>query len=383
MDTQPTNVLVIDDEPAIGKLVCQTLADKFSVSAVTSGEEGLSHFRDKPSHVVIVDVNLENSDGRELIQRFREDPANDPIILCMSADASEETVLSCFDSGADDFVAKPFSIAVLEQKIEALIRYQSLYSNMRAKTEELSHLVDVTMSQASSYGSLLTAVKKLNQCHEESQIADVVFNYLSSQGLNSAIYFTSPHQTTCFDSHSRICSPMLREVFELTHNTERLLRLRQRLIVTDQHVSFLVKNPPSEQSEEYGIFIDIVAVLIEALESRFMSLLRERELNQLQKELSTVIVELNTSIEDVRQKKQKLIDDIVLRIGLSFHELELTEEQEIFFNKLLEDVVMGHDDTNVVVSNLQSKLGELVNEIKQLVDDNSQTVQSIEDVELF
>jgi hypothetical protein len=240
------------------------------------------------------------------------------------------------------------------------------------------------MTQASSYGSLLNTVKKLNHCNSENEIADCLFQYLASQGLSTALYFKTPQSSLCIDQKSKICSPIIKEVFELTHNRQRLFQLKNRLVVSDQHVSLLIKNPPEEASESYGIFIDIVAVLIEALEARYLSMLREKELFSLHNELTEVIFELHHGVEDVRSKKQKLIDDIVLRIGLSFHELELTEEQEVFFTKMLEDTVMAHDDNNNVIMDLQSRLTKLVSEINDLVKTESDNEPEPDnDVELF
>lgn len=144
-------------------------------------------------------------------------------------------------------------------------------------------------------------------------------------------------------------------------------------------------NPPAEDDEEYGVFIDIIAVLIEALEARYLAFLREQELRILHTELSNVIHDLTVSVEDVRSKKQKLIDDIVLQISLSFHELDLTEDQEVFFSKMLENTVMTHDDNNSVIKSLQARLTDLVDHIKDLVKPNTIKVEERvdDDIELF
>ena len=245
------------------------------------------------------------------------------------------------------------------------------------------------MSQASRYGAVLNMVKKITMSHSEQSIAQCVFDYFASEGLTSSIYFTNQQDTCCFDQKAQICSPMIKELFELAHNRKRLYKLGSRLLISDKHVSILIKNPPVEDSEQYGIFIDVVAVIIEALEARYVGRLREQRLVLLDSELSQVILELHHSVEEVRAKKQKLIDDIVLRIGLSFHQLDLSEEQEVFFNTLLEDTVMGHDDSNTVMSQLQGKLSGLVEQIHELVVTEDEVKQEVEsevkedDFELF
>ena len=128
----------------------------------------------------------------------------------------------------------------------------------------------------------------------------------------------------------------------------------------------------------------MIAVLIEALEARFLGYLREQELSLLHKELTEVVTELHESVESVRGKKQKLIDEIVLRIGMSFHQLELTEEQEAFFSKMLEDTVMAHDDDNSVIMSLQTRIKTLVDDLQDVVKpEKAKSVAEENDIQLF
>lgn len=391
MGNELRTVIIVDDDPTISELLTTILTGKFDTVAVGEDLKLITALiQEKQPCCVLLDVNLKNTDGRELCQGIKTVFGEDsPPIILVSGDSSEETIISCFENGADDFIAKPFSFTSVIRKIESLLKYETLFKNLQNQSEELTELVNTTMSQASSYGSVLNMVKKINLSHSEQTIAQCVFDYLSSEGLSSSIYFTNQNESCCFDQKARICSPMVKELFEIAHNRKRLYKLGSRLLISDKHVSILVKNPPAEDTEQYGIFIDVVAVIIEALEARYLGLLREQRLGMLDSELSQVIMELHHSVEEVRAKKQKLIDDIVLRIGLSFHELELTEQQEEFFSKLLEDTVMGHDDNNTVISQLQEKLSSLVEQIHELVvhDEEAKAVAAVEpeedDFELF
>jgi len=391
MGSEIRSVIIVDDDPTVIELLSTIMSGKFEPIGVEENVDSIiSAIKEKSPCSVLLDVNLESVDGRDICQDIKKEFGHKaPPIILISGDSSEENIISCFEHGADDFIPKPFSFRTVIGKIDSLLKYETLLKNLQIQSDELSELVSTSMSQASSYGSLLNMVKNINLKNSEMDIAQCVFDYLESEGLSSAIYFKNAHESHCFDQKARICSPMIHELFEIAHNRKRLYQFGSRLLVSDKHVSILIKNPPSEQSEEYGIFIDIVAVMIEALEARYLSFMREQRLTMLDSELSQVIVDLHDSVEEVRAKKQKLIDDIVLRISLSFHELELTETQEDFFNKLLEDTVMGHDDNNVVIVNLQNKLAELVDQIHDLVveevesDASEEEAVGNDDIELF
>jgi len=379
-------ILVVDDDEAINSLLVNTLSIKYEADSVLCGMKAIAYCGNKKPHAILLDVNLGDIDGREVCETLKQEfGERTPPIIFISGDDSEKNVISCFNKGADDFIAKPFSPEQVVRKVDSLLKYHSLISNLQSQSDELSELVNTTMSQASSYGAVLQMVKQLNYCDSEPDIAEVVFKFLSSQGLTSAIYFVNRHGNACFDQKSRICSPIVKEVFELAHNKRRLYKLGNRLLTSDQHCSLLIMNPPQESSEEYGVFIDVIAVIIEALEARYLACLRERELSMLHTELSEVILDLHKSVEEVRAKKQKLIDDIVLRISLSFHQLDMSEEQENYFSGMLEDTVMAHDDNNNVIMTLQQRLGVLVSAINELVkpEQLSEGEVTADDVELF
>lgn len=387
MPENKRKVLVVDDDPTISELLVTLLSSKFDGVAAEPSEVDIVDFckTQKPS-CILLDVNLGGYDGRDICQQLKQEFGDfAPPIIFISGDDSKENIISCFDKGADDFIAKPFSAEQVIRKVESLLRYDTLFRTLYNQSEELTELVSSTMSQASSYGSVLNMVKQINIANTEQGIAQCIFDFLKSQGIASAVYFTNLFGSSSFDDKAKICSPIVKEVFELAHNRQRLNKLGSRLIVSDKHVSILVKNPPAEESEQYGIFIDIIAVIIEALEARYLGLLREQRLSKLHTELSGVIHDLHHSVENVRAKKQKLIDDIVLRISLSFHELEMTEQQENFFSQMLEDTVMGHDDNNNVIMSLQNKLSSLVEEINELVEPRKVETQSNleHDIELF
>ena len=361
-------ILVADDDQGINLLLVNSLSQKFDVHSAFSGAGALSECAIHKFDLVLLDVNLGDINGKEVCKTLKNNEAEKPpLVIFISGDQDQENIISCFENGADDFIAKPFSPLQVLTKVEALLKYDVMIESLQSQSQELTSLVTTTMSQAFSYGSSLQMVKQLNHANSESEIAQTVFSFLASQGLHAAIYLVNDKNTSCFDQTSTVCSPIVKEVFELTHNKQRIKNLGNRLMVSDTHCSILVLDPPKSDEEAYGIFIDIITVVIEAVEARFIGFLREQELKSLNKELSLVISQINTDVEQVRQDKQQLMDDIIMQIGLSFHKLDFTIEQEEYFTKLMEQTLLSHDENNNVLMTLQGRLQTLVNEMKTLL----------------
>ncbi len=116
-----TKVLIVEDDPSIGKLLRRALLlEGYEARLVQSGLEGVSAFRQENPDLVILDLMLPGIDGIEVCKRIREE-SDTPILMLTARDAVEDRVLG-LDSGADDYVVKPFDIDELLARVRAQLR---------------------------------------------------------------------------------------------------------------------------------------------------------------------------------------------------------------------------------------------------------------------
>jgi two-component system KDP operon response regulator KdpE len=115
-------VLIIDDESQIRRLLRITLeANQYKVYDVGTGKEGMVAIAMNHPDVVLLDLGLPNEDGLDILQNIREWSIV-PIIVLTVQD-SESIKVKALDSGADDFVTKPFNTAELVARIRVAIRH--------------------------------------------------------------------------------------------------------------------------------------------------------------------------------------------------------------------------------------------------------------------
>lgn len=116
-----TEVLVIEDDEAISDLLRRGLTyEGYKVSVATDGQTGLMMARDAPPDLVVLDLMLPGLDGLEVCRRLRA--ADDIPILILTARGTVSDRISGLDSGADDYMVKPFSIDELLARVRALLR---------------------------------------------------------------------------------------------------------------------------------------------------------------------------------------------------------------------------------------------------------------------
>jgi DNA-binding response OmpR family regulator len=118
-------VLIVEDEPAIRDAVAYSLVGEgYDVETRGDGEGALAAARARPFDVVVLDVMLPGVSGVEVCRRLRES-SDVPVIMLTARDAEVDRVVG-LDSGADDYVTKPFSTAELVSRVRAILRRREL-----------------------------------------------------------------------------------------------------------------------------------------------------------------------------------------------------------------------------------------------------------------
>jgi two-component system, OmpR family, response regulator MtrA len=114
-------ILLVEDDPSIRETTQLGLeAAGFRVETALDGDDGLARFRHSAPDLVLLDVMLPKRDGLEVCRIIRKDSAVPVIMLTARADAID--VVVGLESGADDYVTKPFEMAVLVARIRAALR---------------------------------------------------------------------------------------------------------------------------------------------------------------------------------------------------------------------------------------------------------------------
>ncbi|PPG17100.1 DNA-binding response regulator [Rathayibacter sp. AY1E8] len=115
-------ILVVEDDPQMGALVERGLQeDGYDVHLVDNGVDALIAFTAGDVDVAVVDVMLPGMTGFEVCRRLRESGSAVPVVLITARDAVEDRIFG-LDSGADDYVTKPFHFGELSARIRAQIR---------------------------------------------------------------------------------------------------------------------------------------------------------------------------------------------------------------------------------------------------------------------
>jgi DNA-binding response OmpR family regulator len=121
----PTTILIVEDSPEVVDLVRRVLSEQgYSVRAASDGEEGLSSALEDEPDLLILDVGLPYRSGFEVVSELRDKGINAPTLMLTARSAVADRVAG-LESGADDYLVKPFDTDELVARVRALLRRSS------------------------------------------------------------------------------------------------------------------------------------------------------------------------------------------------------------------------------------------------------------------
>lgn len=136
-------VLLIEDDVTIARLLEEGLEDEsYAVDVVHDGSEGYRTAVADDYDVIILDIMLPGMNGYEVCRALRNDGNKTPILMLTARD-TERDIVEGLDTGADDYLAKPFSFDVLLARIRALLRRPN------EKLEEILQIGDLKLDPSS------------------------------------------------------------------------------------------------------------------------------------------------------------------------------------------------------------------------------------------
>jgi two-component system copper resistance phosphate regulon response regulator CusR len=131
------HILVIEDEPKVARALHDGLeAEHYRVTVAPTGEEGFFLATTQVFDLILLDLMLPGRDGLEILTSLREQSCQTPVLVLTARDAVEDRVLG-LDSGADDYLVKPFAFPELLARIRALTRRGRSDQALRLKLADL------------------------------------------------------------------------------------------------------------------------------------------------------------------------------------------------------------------------------------------------------
>jgi adenylate cyclase len=197
----PVTALAVDDEPANLRLLDAVLSPRgYRVLTVPSGAEALALLETEDVDLVLLDIVMPGMDGHEVCRRIRATPATEFLPVVMITASGSEQRLAALESGADDFVTKPFDKSELLARVASLARIKRYHDTIRRQADELTEWNTELETRVAQQVAELERTNRLRR-FLSPQLADLVVGdetLLGSHRREIVVVFTDLRNFTPF-----------------------------------------------------------------------------------------------------------------------------------------------------------------------------------------
>ena len=167
------HILIVDDNKASLASARAVLCDTYKITAVTMGVQALKFLENNTCDLILLDINMPEMDGFEVMEKIRENEQRSAIpIIFLTADNDAETENRCLESGALDFIAKPFVASVMRSRISRILELEDMRRQLADKLEQ--KIKEVTDIKSRSQQDALTGL--WNRAYTEMAVNELVEN---------------------------------------------------------------------------------------------------------------------------------------------------------------------------------------------------------------
>ena len=219
-------VLAVDDQPANLRLLDAVLTPRgHRVITAASGPEALALLESEDVDIVLLDIVMPEMDGHEVCRRIRSAAATEFLPVVMITASGTEQRLAALESGADDFVAKPFDKSELLARVASLTRIKRYHDTIRRQADELAAWNSELETRVAQQVSELERTSRLRR-FLSPQLAELVVsneNLLQSHRREIVVFFCDLRNFTPFARNSEpeevmgVLSEYHRVIGELVH----------------------------------------------------------------------------------------------------------------------------------------------------------------------
>lgn len=187
-------ILVVEDDEMIGDGVVNFLEmEGYAVDWVADGNSALLALKTTPFSLVILDLGLPGKDGIQVLKEMRSEHIPTPVLVTTARDTVDDRIKG-LDSGADDYLIKPYDLDELVARVRALIRRSAGRSDpviergalrISPATREVTYNGESVLLSSKEYALLVALAEREGVVWSRSQLEDRLYNWDTSVGSNA------------------------------------------------------------------------------------------------------------------------------------------------------------------------------------------------------
>ncbi|TMN91706.1 two-component system response regulator [Pseudoalteromonas phenolica] len=275
-------VLAIDDDKLVHKIIEDALAQSCKLIHAKNGDEGLRLALKYHPDIILLDVEMPGLNGFEVCEKLKKSPDTLEIpVMFLSSRKDISERMRGYNSGASDYIIKPFNREELLARINVLDDYRQTSQRLKKDIEQAQITAEIAMTDSGDMGRIMRYVGQSYHAHDFDTLSEFFFEFFIPLQLEVAVAFWH-QQGEVYKSAEGIIQPIEQELLEQNRTGNRFVDFGCRTIINYPKVSLLIKNMPTDDPGLYGRYKDLLPHILEATNSKIQDMEdSEQALNQV------------------------------------------------------------------------------------------------------
>ena len=365
-------IFIVDDVEA-GRLMLESaFGQLYKVESFASGSDCLARVATSAPNLFMLDVDMPKMDGYSLCRQLKSLPeTRDVPVIFISGLDDLESRMAGYDAGCDDYIAKPFKLALVKQKVEVLRRITEEKSALKNQLGESDMLASLVMSQLDEFAVLVKFLRSLNSCSKHSEIAEATLSMLRTYRLKGALQFRFQGGEITIDDAGE-SSPLEASIIGHVRSLGSITSFKNRTAFNFGRFSLLANNMPLEDADLCGRLRDNLAIAAETVDAKLSALLTAQENQATKSDIESMLKLLDSAVhvfskkyENARFQSLETIRTLLAELDAEFAKIGVQEDQEKLINDLIQSktdqVVDAFDfsaETEKTLKAISARLGQ-------------------------
>lgn len=367
-----TKIAVVEDDPVLGLLLLELLADDYAPSLFPDGESFLAAAQ--VWDLVLLDIEMPGMDGYETCRRLRAgDVGAEAPVMFVSIHDTPDARIAAYKAGGDDFLLKPVADDELRHKVDLILRQQHRQRDLAAMSSAAQQAAFSAMSTMGELGSVLEFMRASFTCGDYASLAAALIQSMDAYGLRGGVQVRGLAGCINQTNDGEPGRPLEVSILENMRHMGRIVEFRSRAVVNYDHVSLLVQNLPVSDPDRVGRLRDHLALLVEAADARVAALDAACTVTRQQSGIEGVVGGIRDSVDRLthflgrnREQTRIIMLDLMAQLEHAFNVLGLTPEQEAMIADKVNCATEEALDLFDEAEQLESAFADVVEQLQQL-----------------
>lgn len=341
--------------------------------------------RDSQPDIILLDVEMPGINGFDVCSKLKQQTETKDIpIMFLSSRSSLEERIKGYNSGADDYIVKPFEREELLARINVLYQYKKQSQILKQDIKHAQNTAAVAMTDYSDMGRAMRYVSQTYGLKSLTRLSECLFEFFSPLQLNVVTAFWLDSGNEFFSNNSAVC-PLEKELMLNAKESDRFIDFGVRTIINYPNVSLLVKNMPVDDAPLYGRYKDLFPHILEATNAKLGTLELHNQLSEQAQQITNTFELIDSTlrkqIESLYTNSKisvELIETLYHQFCTTIPSLSLESDQEEYILASVEQTVESLRHHLSLGANIQSSFNEVITYMAHIMSERKKVLKMLE-----